>query len=75
MNDRNSPGEDRPEFRRGLARIRCGLKRHDGGEVAYATLGSEGTFKTVSLISGRATLGWHSRGTEDPLLLMPGGDG
>jgi len=37
-----------------------------------ATLGSEGSFKTVSVIEGHGTLGWHSRGSEPPLLLRRG---
>lgn len=36
------------------------------------TLGSEGSFKTVTVIAGQGTLGWHSGGTEPPLLLRRG---
>lgn len=37
-----------------------------------ATLGSEGTFKTISVIEGQATLGWHSGGQEPPLIMRRG---
>jgi mannose-6-phosphate isomerase len=37
-----------------------------------ATLGTEGTFKTISVIAGRATLGWHSGGQEPPLVMHRG---
>ncbi|MCA8955582.1 MAG: class I mannose-6-phosphate isomerase [Planctomycetes bacterium] len=37
-----------------------------------ASLGTEGTFKTLSVVGGRGTLGWHSGGAEPPLLLQLG---
>ena len=40
--------------------------------LSPANLGTEGTFKTVSVIEGQATLGWHSGGQEAPLLLRCG---
>ncbi len=40
--------------------------------AAPATLGTEGTFKLVTLVRGRATLGWRSGGRDAPLRLTPG---
>jgi mannose-6-phosphate isomerase len=40
-----------------------------GGAQALAT---EGTFKIVNVLGGRATLGWRSGGHDLPLLLQPG---
>jgi mannose-6-phosphate isomerase len=37
-----------------------------------ATLGSEGTFKVLSVVEGQGTLGWHSGGREAPLILRRG---
>lgn len=37
-----------------------------------ASLGTEGTFKVLSVVAGRGTLGWHSGGNEPPLVLRQG---
>lgn len=36
------------------------------------SLGTENTFKILSVVSGRGTLGWHSGGTEPPLIVAQG---
>jgi mannose-6-phosphate isomerase len=36
---------------------------------APVSMGTEGTFKILNVISGRGTLGWHSGGAEPPLVL------
>lgn len=36
------------------------------------SIGSEGTFKILSVVQGQGTLGWHSGGTEPPLMFSQG---
>lgn len=36
------------------------------------SLGTEGSFKTLSVVRGRGTLGWHSGGVEAPLTIVQG---
>jgi mannose-6-phosphate isomerase len=36
------------------------------------SLGTEGSFKAISVVKGRGTLGWHSGGSELPILLSQG---
>ncbi|MEM7203759.1 MAG: type I phosphomannose isomerase catalytic subunit [Planctomycetota bacterium] len=37
-----------------------------------ATLGTEGTFKLLTVLRGRATIGWRSNGRDEPLRMAPG---
>ena len=39
---------------------------------APVSLGTEGSFKALSVVKGRGTLGWHSGGSEPPMLLSQG---
>ena len=39
---------------------------------AVGTLGTEGSFKVMTVLKGRSTLGWHSGGEDPPLIVGPG---